>query len=84
MSHEDGIEHGFLVVLEVVLREYAESFARTELYGSLCGLQLSADGFEQGGLASAVGTDYAVDVSVGELEVDVLVEDTFAELNGDV
>ena len=48
VSHQYSVEHRFLVVLEVVLREHAESFAWAQLDGALVGLQFAADGFQQG------------------------------------
>ena len=84
VSHEHGVEHRLVVVLEVILREHAQSLARPHLDGAFVGFQFAADGLQQSGFACTVSADDAVDVAVGELHVDVLVEDAFAELDGEV
>ena len=84
VSHQYGVEHGAVVILEVVLAQYAQSFTRSQFHASLGGFQFSADGLEEGGFSGTVGTDYSVDVAVGEFHVHVFVEDAFAKLYGDV
>ena len=81
VSHEHGVHDRKLVVLEVVLREHREAFARAQLHGTLVGLQLAADGFQQRRLAGSVGTDDAVDVSTRKLDVHVFVKDSFSKLD---
>ena len=79
-----GVHHREGIKLEVVLVQDGEPFARTQLHGALVGLQLAADSLEQSGLSGTVGTDYSVDVSGCELDVDVFVEDSFAKLNSKI
>ena len=47
MPHEHSVHNRELVVLEVVLIEHAEAFARSQFHASLVGFQFSADGFQQ-------------------------------------
>ena len=84
VTHQYRVEHCFLIILEMVLAQYAQALAWSQFHCSFTGFQFSADGFQQGGFACAVGAYHSIDVAVGELHVDVLVEDAFAELNGDV
>ena len=84
VPHKHCVEHGFLVILEVILTEYAQTFTWSQFHSSLAGLQFSADGFEQCGFSCPVCTNHAIDVAVGKLHVHVLVEDALAELNGNV
>ena len=76
------VEHGLIVEFEVVLREHRQAFAGAEFHLALGGLELAADGFEQGGFAGTVGANDAVDVAVREFHVHILVENALAELNG--
>ena len=84
VAHEHRVEHGVFVKLEVVLAQHGEAFARAHLHGALVRFEFARDGFQQRGLAGAVGTDDAVDVAAVELEVDVLVQYALAELYGQV
>ena len=82
VSHQNSIQYGFLVVLEVVLRQHGQTLAGAQFHCALCRFQLATDGLQQSRLAGAVGTDYSVDVSACELHVHVLVKDSLAELYG--
>ena len=84
VTHEHCVEHCLLVILEVVLAQYAQALARAQFHSTLGGLQLTADGLQQGRFSSTVGTDHSVDVAVSKLHVHVLVENALAELYGDV
>lgn len=84
VSHEHGVEHGLVVILEVVLTEDGEALAGPHLYLALRGVQFAGDGTEQGRFAGTVGTDDAVDVTTGELQVDVLIENALAKLDGEI
>ena len=81
---EHGVEHGLVVKLEVVLGEHGESLAGAQFHRSLCRFEFAADGFEERGLARAVGTNHTIDVAVGKLHVHVLVEHALTKLNSDV
>ena len=81
---QHGVEHGLVVKLEVVLGEHGESLAGAQFHRSLCRFEFAADGFKEGGLTRAVGTNHAVDIAVGKLHVHVLVEHTLTKLNSDV
>ena len=84
VAHEYGVYHLVRVVLEVVLLQHGEALARTKFHGALVGLQVAADGAQQGRLAGAVGTDDAIDVATGELDVHVFIKHTFAKLDGKI
>ena len=84
VAHQHGVQNGAVVKLEVVLTQYAQTFAGTQFYGSLGGLKLSADGFEQSGLSGSVRTDDSIDVTTCKLHVHVLVQNAFAKLYGNV
>ena len=76
------VEHGLIVEFEVVLRENGQPLAGAEFHLALGGLELAADGFEQGRFAGTVGANDAVDVAVRKFHVHILVENALAELNG--
>ena len=78
------VHHGEAVVLEVILVEHRETLTGSQLYRSLVGFELAADGFQQGRFACSVGTDDAVDVTVCELQVHVFVKHSLAELYGQI
>ena len=80
VTHQHGVHHGEFVVFEVVLFEHTQALAWLHLYGSLVGLQLTADRAEEGGFASPVSADDAIDIATCKLQVYVLVEDLLAKL----
>ena len=82
MAHEHRVEHAVSIVLEVVLFQHREPLTRAELHAAFVGLKVAADGTEERGLASAVGTDYSVNVAGGELDVYIFIKNSFAKLDG--
>lgn len=81
MAHEHRVEHRALVVFEVVLFEYRESFVRPEGDRSARGRHFAAEHLEEGRLPCAVGSDHAVAVARRELQIDILEQDPLAVLN---
>ena len=81
MAHEHRVEHRALIVFEVVLLEYRESFVRPEGDRSARGRHFAAEHLEEGRLPCAVGSDYAVAVARRELQIDILEQDPLAVLN---
>ena len=78
MSHHHGIQNGLLIELELVLFEHSHTLAGCDLHGSLIGFDLSAEDLEEGTLTCPVGTDDAVTVAFGEIQVHFLEEDAFS------
>ena len=81
MALQDRVHHRECVILEVILVEYRQTFARSQFNGSLVGFQLAADGFQQRGLSCTIGTDDTIDITCCELDVYVFVKHSLAELN---
>ena len=81
MSHQNCIENTILIILEMVLIQHREPFARPQFDGSFIRFQLAADGFEQRRFTCTVGSDYAIDVAVSKFDVDVFVKNSLSELN---
>ena len=84
VAHEHGVEHAIGVIFEVVLLQHGEALAGTKLYGTLVGLKVAADGTEKGRLARSVSTNDTINVSGSEFDVYILVQNSFAKLNGQV
>lgn len=84
MAHEDRVEHAIGVILEMVLLQDREALARTQLHGTLVGLQVAGDGAKKGGLAGSVGANDAIDVAARELDVYVFVKYSLAKLDGKI
>ena len=84
MPHHDCVDDCAVIKFEVVLRQYAKAFARSQRDGSLRRFQFAADSFQQCTLSGSVGTNHTIDISIGELDVYVLVQNSFAKLNGKV
>ena len=82
VAHQYGVEYGVLIPLEVVLTEHGESLVGAKGDTALGGLQIATDSAQEGGLACSIGTNDSVDVSVSELQVDILVQHSFSKLNG--
>ena len=72
VAHDDGVEDGVFVVLELILLE--DGHARAGLEEDIAGrrLQLAGEHFQEGGFAGAVRADDAVAVAGCELQVDLL------------
>lgn len=79
--NEHRVEHRALIVFEVVLLEYRESFVRPECDRSARGRHFAAEHLEEGRLPCAVGSDYAVALPGRELQIDILEQDPLAVLN---
>jgi len=84
MPHQHGIEHGEVVPLEVVLTEHGEAFARAQGHAALGRFEFARNGLQEGGLSGTVRTDDTINITVGELHVHVLVQHSFAELDGEI
>ena len=79
-----GVHHRERIIFEVVLTQDRETLTWSQFYRSLVGFQFTADGFQERRFTRTVGTDDAVDVAIGKLDVDVFVKDAFAKLNGEI
>ena len=84
VSHQYGIQHGTVVILEVVLAQYGEPFARSQFHTAFGRFQFARYGFQQRGLPGSVSPDDTVNISIGELHVYILVQDSFPELDGKI
>ena len=84
MSHQHGIHHREGIIFEVVLLQHAQALARAQLHRALVGFQLAADGAQQRRFTGTIGTNNAIDIVVGELQVHVLVECLLTKLDGQV
>ena len=73
MPHQHGIEHGIVVVFEVVLFEHRHAFPRSHLDAAFGGLELATDGAKEGRFACTIGADNAIDIAGGELDIYVFV-----------
>ena len=81
---DNRVEHGLLVVDELVLLEHGDALPRADGHLALIRFLLAGEDAEKGRLAGAVGADQAVAVAMGELDVDVLEDDALAVGQGDV
>ena len=69
---------------EVLIRETCklqegETLARRDDDLAVCGVQLSGKNFQKGGLSCAVGSDQAVAVALGELNVNIFEQSFFSD-----
>ena len=81
MPAENSLEHGAVIELEVVLFEHTHTFARALSDSSGGRRELAAEHTHKGGFTGSVGTDDAIAVAGRELEVYVLEQRFFTELN---
>lgn len=81
MAHEHRVEHRALIVFEVVLLEYRESFVRPEGDDPRVGVTSPLSTLRKVDFPCAVGSDYAVAVARRELQIDILEQDPLAVLN---
>ena len=81
MAHQNGVHHAELVILEVVLLQNGKTLSWSHFYCTLVWLQIATDGTEEGRLTSTVGTDYAINITMCELEVYIFVKHSLTELN---
>ena len=70
-----------LVEGKVVLTQYREPFARSQRDGTVRGFELVAQDTHEGRFPGAVGSDNAVAVTRGELQINVLEKNSFTKLN---
>ena len=82
MPHQDGVHDGVFVEGVVILAQHGEAFAWAEGDGATGWVEGAADCAQEGGLPCAIGTDDAVTVAGGELEVHVLEKNALAKLDG--
>ena len=84
VAHDDGVEDGVFVVLELILLE--DGHTRAGLEEDIAGrrLQFAGEHFQKGGFAGAVRADDAVAVAGCELQVDLLEQNAAAELHAEV
>ena len=80
VSHQDRVEDRICVVLEVVLFENRQPFARAERHAAPRRGHLAAEHFQKSRFAGAVRTDHTVAVARGEFEVDILEKNPFSVL----
>ena len=81
VAHEYGVDDGKLVEGKVVLTQYREPFARSQRDGTVRGFELVAQDTHEGRFPGAVGSDNAVAVARGELQINVLEKNSFTKLN---
>ena len=79
MPHEDGVKHRVVVEGKVILRQDGEALARPQRDRATRRVELAADGAQEGGFTSPVGTDDAVAIAGQKLEIDVLKKDPLSE-----
>ena len=82
MPHQDGVHDGVFVEGVVILAQHGEAFAWAEGDGATGWVEGAADCAQEGGLPCTIGTDDAVTVARGELEVHVLEKNALAKLDG--
>ena len=82
VAHDDGIHDGVAVVFEVILLEDGETLPRCDGDIALGGIEISGEDLEKSGLAGTVGTDEAIAVAFGELDVDIFEQGLFAHTVG--
>ena len=78
MAHDHGIENGVLVEGELVLVEHRDALPRAPGNLTPIRLKLTCQDLQKGGFAGAVRPDQAVAVAGGELDIDVLEDDSLA------
>ena len=84
VSHHHRVDDGAIIKFEVVLREHREAFAWTKSNCTFRGFKFTADGFEQRRFTGTICTNHTIDITIGELHVHILVENTLAKLDGKV
>ncbi|CDD51062.1 uncharacterized protein BN800_02348 [Bacteroides sp. CAG:875] len=82
VSHQHGIEHRMGIKLEVVLAQHRKTFARSQGDTSLGGVQFARNHFQERRLTGTVGSDDAIDITIRELQVHVVIQHSFTKLNG--
>ena len=84
VAHDDSVQHGVGVVLEVVLLQDTHPLllGNDDLAGGR--LQIAGEHPQKRGLARAVGADDAVAVAGGKLQIHVLEQGLTAEVDADV
>ena len=80
MSHDDRTQDLDLVEGIVILLEDGETLTRCNVHNAARRLDIAGQKLEEGGFSRAVRADDAVAVAGGELQIDILIEDAFAEL----
>ena len=80
VAHHHGIQHVVLFKLEVILLQHRHTIARFEADAAAIGVEFTRQYFHKGGLARTVGTDDAVAVAARKFNIDLIKEDTLAEL----
>ena len=80
MSHDDGAQHLHLVERVVILLEHGETVARGDVHDAARRLDLAREELEECRFARAVCANDTVAVAGREFQVDILIEDAFAEL----
>ena len=80
MSHQNRVENRKCVVLEVVLFENRQPFARAERHIAPRRSHLAAEHFQERGLPRPVRPDHTVAVARGEFEVDIFEKNPFSVL----
>ena len=78
---DDGVQHGLVVVGEMILLEHRHTGALVDDDLAAGGLQVAGQDAQKGGLARAVGADDAVAVAGHEFQVHVLKQILAAEID---
>ncbi len=84
VPHDDGLEHGVLVVETLVLFEHRHAALRIEHDRTRGRLQLAGEDLDEGGFPGAVGADDTVAVPGGKLQVHLGKQHGRPELHGEV
>ena len=84
VAHDHGVEHGKFLEGELVLAQLADARVRFQRHDAGGGLEITAEDFHEGGLATAIGADQAVTGTGRELDGDIFEQRARAELHGDI
>ena len=84
MSHDDRTQDLDLIVGIVILLQDGETLPGRDFHDAARRLDVAREQLEEGRFPRAVCADDAVAIPGGELQIDILVEDTFAELQAEI
>ena len=84
VAHDDGLQHAEFVKFIMVLLQDRQALAGGDDHFAGGRFHLAGQDFQKGRFAGAVGADQTVTVSRRELDVHILEQDAFAELQGQV
>ena len=84
VAHQHGLGHRLLVEGELVLVQVGDAFPGPDEDLAFVGVELAGQDLQKGRFAGAVGADQAVAVAGGELDVDILEDDSLAVGKSDI